>query len=370
MTHARRPFLLTPLGALVAVACVGIVAMAVWMAINRNVPEKAAPDSGRAVPLDPNNADAVFQRGCEYLKARQYDKAVADFERLVQQIDPDNRLGYASRKEYAEAYLGQGTAIRGEGRQLLKGAMNARRGSEGTLAKAKMQQAVDLFTKAVRHDPTNALLYSRRGTCLLQLGQLDAAVDDLTKAIGFGTQEQDLDLIYRGFAYVKTATRQGADPAARNELLEKSKADYLAAREKNPRNADAEYLLAECHVQLGDYQAAIGPYQSAIEKHPQWPDPWFSLRDAYFYQGNCFLLTGDLAKAAEDFSRALDLTGDFIATPAETAKAMHALAAEFAKRKQLREANECNEKAIGLAPDQAAKEEYRAAGKPWKADKP
>jgi len=49
---------------------------------------------------------------------------------------------------------------------------------------------------------------------------------------------------------------------------------------------------------------------------------------------------------------------------------MHALAAEFAKRKQLREANECNEKAIGLAPDQAAKEEYRAAGKPWKADKP
>ncbi len=370
MTHARRPFLLTPLGAVAAVACVGIVALAVWMAINRNVPEEAAPDSGRAAPLDPNNADAVFQRGCTYLKARQYDKALADFERLMQTIDLDNRLGYASRKEYAEAYLGQGTALRGEGRQLLKGAMNARQGSEGTLAKAKMQQAVDLFTNGIRHDPANALLYSRRGTCFLVLGQTDAAADDLTRAIAVGSQDVDLDLLYRGFVYLKMATRQGADPAARKQLLEKSKADYLAAREKNPRNADAEYLLAECYVQLGDYQAAIGPYQSAIEKHPQWPDPWFSLRDAYFYQGNCFLLTGDLAKAADDFSQVLKLPGESVAAPAETAMALHALAAEFAKRKQFGEANEWNEKAIGLAPDQAAKEEYRAAGRPWKAEKP
>jgi len=363
MTHARRPFLLTPLGALVAAACVGIVALAVWMAVNRNEPEEAAP-------FDPNNADAVFQRGCASLKAGQYDKALADFERLVQKIDPDNRLGYASRKEYAEAYLGQGTAIRGEARQLLKGAMNAPRGSEGTLATAKMQQAVDLFTNGIRHDPANALLYSRRGTCFLVLGQTDAAVDDLTKAIGFGTQDQDLDLIYRGFAYVKMATRHGADPAARKELLEKSKADYLAASSRNPKNADADYLLAECYVQLDDYQAAIRPYDNAVDKYPQWPNPWFSLRDAYFYRGNCCLLTGDLAKAAGDFSQVLNLSGESVAGPAETAGALHALAAKFAKRKQFREANEWNEKAIGLAPDQAVKEKYRAAGKPWKAEKP
>lgn len=364
--NARKSLRLVLLVALLGVLCLGVVVFVVLMAIHRDSADHAAPESSRAVPLDPNNADAVFQRGCAYLKARQYDKALTDFERLVQQIDPDNRLGYASRKEYAEAYLGQGTAVRGEGRQLLTEAISAHRGKEGTLAEAKMQQAVDLFTKGIRHDPANALLYSRRGTSFLVLRRTDAAVDDLTKAIGFGTQDQDLDLIYRGFAYVKMATRQGADPATRKELLEKSKADYLAAREKNPGNADAEYLLAECYVQLGEYQAAIGPYQSAIKKRPQWPNPWFSLRDACFYQGNCFLLTGDLPSAAADFSRVLSLTGDFIAEPAEAANALHALATGFAKQNQVDEAERWNEKAIELAPDKATKEQYRESQKRWK----
>ena len=339
-----------------------------------DLPDDAVAHFSRAIQLDPLNADAHFYRGSAYLKKRQYDKALADFEHLMQKIDPDNRLGYGSRKEYGEVYLEQGTAVRDQAQELRNEAANSKdekeKAKNETQARAKIQEAVELFGKGVRHDPNSALLFSRRGTSLLQLGKTDQAVEDLTSAIKLDTEGADRDLVYRGWAYVKMATLRGSDPQTRKEFLEKAKADYLAAGKKNPKNADADYLLAEWYRQLGDYKAAIGPSDDAIKKLPHWPNAWFTAKDAYFYRGNCCLATGDLQKAADDFSQVLKLPGESVAGPADIATTLHALAAEFAKRKQLKEADQWNEKAIELAPDQATKEEYRSAGKAWKAQKP
>ena len=339
-----------------------------------DLPDDAVTHFTGAIQLDPVNADAHFYRGCAYLKKRQYDKALADFELLMRKIDPDNRSGYFSRKEYGEAYLGQGTAIRDQGKDLLIQAANAKdekeRAAKEAQAQARIQQAADLFQKAIPHDPQNALLYSRLGTSLLQLKKTDEGIKALTSAIKLDTDGVDMDLVYRGSAYVRMATLQPSGSAAQKDLLEKAKADYQTAAKKNPKNADADYLLAECYLQLGDYAAAIGPYDDAIKKLPHWPNAWFTAKDALFYQGNCCLATGDLQKAADDFSQVLKLTGESVAGPGETARALHALAAEFAKRKQPKEAAEWNEKAIGLAPEPATKDQYREAEKAWKAAKP
>jgi tetratricopeptide (TPR) repeat protein len=338
--------------------------------LQQDLPDDAIVHLTGAIQLDPQGADAHFYRGCAYLKKRQFDKALTDFELLTQKIDPDNHLGYASRKEYGEAYLGQGTAIRDQGKDLLVQAANAKneneRAAKEAQARAKIQQAADLFGKGISHDPQNALLYSRLGTSLLQLKQTDEGIKALTGAIKLDTKDVDLDLVYRGSAYVRLATQQPAGSAARKDLLEKAKADYLAAAKKNPKNADADYLLAECYGQLGEYKAGVGPYDEAIKKLPNWPNAWFTAKDAYFYQGTYCLVTGDLQRAADDFSQVLKLAGDSVAGPAETARALHALAAEFAKRKQFHEAAQWNEKAIGLAPTQAAKQEYREAEKAWR----
>jgi tetratricopeptide (TPR) repeat protein/serine/threonine protein kinase len=338
--------------------------------LQQDLPDDAIVHFNGAIQLDPQSADAYLYRGRAYLKKRLYDKALADFEYLMQKIDPDNRLGYGSRKEYGEVYLEQGTAVRDQGKELLIAAAKSTdekgRAAKEAQAREKIQAAVELFSKGVRHDPNSALLFSRRGTSLLQLGKTDQAVEDLTSAIKLDTEGADMDLVYRGSTYVKMATLQPSGSAARKELLEKAKADYRAAGKKNPKNADADYLLAECYLQLGDYKAAIGPYDDAIKKLPHWPNAWFTVKDAYFYQGNCCLANGDLQRAAGDFSQFLKLTGDSVAGPAETARTLHALAAEFAKLKQLKEASQWNEKAIGLAPDQAVKEQYREAEKAWK----
>jgi len=335
-----------------------------------DLPDDAITHLNAAIQLDALNPDAHFYRGRAYLKKRQYDKALADFERLVQKIDPNNELGYASRKEYGEAYLGVGTSIRDQGKQLLIEAVNSNDPKKDELARAKFQQAVEQFAKGIQHDGKNALLFSRRGTTLLQLGKPEEAVEDLSKAINLDAEGADMDLVYRGSVYVKMAMRPGSDAQARKNLLEKAKADYLAAGKKNPKNADADYLLAECCVQLGDYKGAIGPYDNAIQKFAQWADAWFSLRNAHFYRGNCYLATGDLPKAADDFSQALKLPGELSADPANMAKAFHKLAAEFAKLKQFPQAAQWNQKAIELTPDEASKEAYRAAEKAWKTEKP
>jgi tetratricopeptide (TPR) repeat protein len=335
-----------------------------------DLPDDAITHFNDAIKLDPLNADAYLYRGRAYMKKRQFDKALADFEHLTEKIDPDNRLGYGSRKEYGEVYLEQGTAVRDQGARLRTEAADSNDEKEkekkAALARARIQEAVDLFGKGVRHDPRNALLFSRRGTSLLQLGKTDQAVEDLTSAIKLDTEGADTDLVYRGWAYVKKANLQPSGSQARKDLLEKAKADYLAAGKKNPKNADADYLLAECYRQLGDFKEAIGPSDDAIKKLPDWPNAWFTAKDAYFYQGNCCLATGDLQKAADDFSQVLKLPGESVAGPADIATTLHALATEFAKRKQFKEANEWNEKAIGLAPDQAVKEQYREAEKAWK----
>ncbi len=334
--------------------------------LQQDLPDDAIVHFNGAIQLDPQSADAYLYRGRAYLKKRQYDKALADFEYLMQKIDPDNRQGYASRKEYGEAYLGRGTAVRDEGKQLLIEAVTAGDAKKEELARAKIQEAVDQFAKGIRHDPGSAILLSRRGTSLLQLGKLDEAVQDLSKAIELGAADVDMDLVYRGAVYVKMASQRKSDPEAWAELLKKAKADFLAAGKKNPKNADADYLLAECCVQLDDYQGAIAFYDNAIKNHAEWPDPWFSLKNAHYYRGNCHLSTGGFKEAAEDFSQALKLPGELPAEPARTARAFHKLASELAKLKQLPEAITWNEKAIGLAPDQGAKEQYREAGKAWK----
>ncbi len=260
--------------------------------------------------------------------------------------------------------------MRDQGKQLLIDADAvddaAKKKEKEAAGRAKIEQAVDEFTKAIQHDPRNALLWSRRGTSLLQLGKLDEAAADLTKAIEFGTSDVDADLVYRGSVYEKMASREKADPKAKAELLKRAAADFSSAAAKNPRNADAEYLLAECCILLDDFKGAIAAYDGAIQRQPQWPDPWFTLKTAYYYRGNCHLSVGNVRDAANDFAKAMALPGDLPDEPDKTARVFHKLAAEFAKLKQFDEATPWNRQAIALAPDEATKAEYRAAEKEWK----
>jgi tetratricopeptide (TPR) repeat protein len=206
----------------------------------------------------------------------------------------------------------------------------------------------------------------------LQLGEFAKAADDLSQAIEFGSRDVDVDLCYRGYVYERMAARQKkSDPQAWTELLNKAGADFAAADKKNPQNADADYLLAEYCTQLDDYKGAIAAYDNAIQKAPKWPNPWvFSLKNAYYYRGTCYLRTGDLKEAGDDFSRTLALPGDLPAGPGGTAQVLHKLATEFAKQKQFPDAVKWNQQAIALMPDEATKEQFRAAQKGWKEGAP
>ena len=240
--------------------------------LEQDLPDDAITHFNAAIKLDPLNADAYLYRGRAYMKKRQFDKALADFEHLMEKIDPDNRLGYGSRKEYGEVYLEQGTAVRDQAQKLRDEAARSNDEKEKArmeaMARARIQEAVDLFGKGVPHDPKNALLFSRRGTSLLQLGKIDLAIEDLTSAIKLDTEGADRDLVYRGWAYVKMATPQPSGSPARKEPPGESQGGLRGRGKEEPEERRRRLLAGRVLPPVGRLQGGDRPVRRRHQEAP------------------------------------------------------------------------------------------------------
>ena len=64
--------------------------------------DKAIADFGRAIAIDPNNADVYHNRGFTYSVLGEYAKAIADYDRAIA-IDPNDADVYNSRASAHEA---------------------------------------------------------------------------------------------------------------------------------------------------------------------------------------------------------------------------------------------------------------------------
>ncbi len=333
--------------------------------------DEALEHLAAAVQAAPQDASARFYLGVALAKSKRFSEATQAFE-MAAKLDANGHLGYHSRPEYADAYLGVATGLADEAKELMRRAASSGDGVNQSKATALLKQAVAQLDRAVQHDPKRSLLWSRRGALRRYIPDFEGALEDISQAIALGGDAVDKDLVFRGELRQRMAIRRETPAAQKTQLLRQARQDFQEAAKKNPDNADAHFFLAGVETLLADnedakaaYAAAVAAYSRAIDAYPRWPDPWFTLPEAYYGRGTVRILTGQLREAAEDFARVLEGKEPLPADRADIARTLHELAKEFHKARQPEEARRWNRQAIDVAIHPATRQRYQAAERSW-----
>jgi tetratricopeptide (TPR) repeat protein len=202
---------------------------------------------------EPASANGLVQRGMVFTKARQYARAIADFDaalRLDGRYAP--ALGERGRAEYLQedddgAVRDCGAAIEADPKLAAAYCWRA----AALCRKGDASRAVADCTAALAIDGQNALARAVRGDAYRRLGDLDKALADCDEAVWLDRQLAAAYL-YRGEVY---AQKREPDKA----IAEFTKAlqfdDHLS--EAHCGRADAEWFKSDVAAALADYDQAL-----------------------------------------------------------------------------------------------------------------
>ena len=143
-------------------------------------------------------------------------------------------------------------------------------------AARNLQQALQLYGRAIAADPSQAEVYYKRANVLKDLGQFEAAIADYNQAI-----ERKPDY---AFAYCNRGVVEH-----RQKLMDAARNSFDRAIELDPDDAFPHYnralLMQDCHR----WDEAIASYDRAIATNPQFAD-------AQFNRAMALLTVGDFAR--------------------------------------------------------------------------
>jgi len=220
--------------------------------------EEATEHYNQVLKLNPNLAEAYFNRGFAYDKLNQYERAIEDYNRAIE-LNP----------EFTDAYNGRGVAY-GE--------------------KGGFDSAIEDFDKAIEFNPDSVGAYSNRGAAYYMKGEFDTAIADFNKAIELNP-ESAAAYSNRGLAY------------ANKGEFDRAIEDYNRAIELSPNMAEAYYNRGNAYGEKGEFERAIENYNRAIEFNPEFTD-------AYSNRGAAYGGKRDFDSAIEDFDKAIEFNPD------------------------------------------------------------
>jgi tetratricopeptide (TPR) repeat protein len=190
----------------------------------QNRPMAALNDFSKAIELAPTQPELYVRRARAYEKLQQADKAVADL-RFAAELDPKDKQTWL--------YLG-----------------------DVFLNVNEAQMALDNYKKALELDPNYAEAYAQSAQADIKNKDLAAAEQAFEKAIAVATYRPERFLMQRGKFHEDT----GAP--------EKALADYRAARDASPANADAWFAETKILQQLQRKDEALTALGKYIELRP------------------------------------------------------------------------------------------------------
>lgn len=210
--------------------------------------DKALEDLNQAIKLDPELAIAYNNRGSLYDRTGQKNEAIIDFNKAIE-LNQELAIAYGNRAlvslklskfeqaivDYTKAleldnnnveyYIGRGSAnLSLEHYNAAKEDYNAAlviedENLEALFGLGKAYQslnnndkALEYYSRAIKKEPNNSLsadAYNNRGNIWSSRGQLEAAIEDYTKAIGINSR-MDVAYFNRGLAFRALGDREKA----------------------------------------------------------------------------------------------------------------------------------------------------------------
>ncbi|KAL0021276.1 hypothetical protein WJX79_005975 [Trebouxia sp. C0005] len=192
-------------------------------------PDAALADFERAVQLDgAANTDFLRNRGLCFRARREYNKAVEDFDRVLQRCPAD--LAALSNRGYAFRKLG------------------------------KFAAASEDYTAALKQSPGTVRLYNNRGYCLAKLGKYKSAIQDYQQVIQLDPANAHA-YHNRGISFDKLGQ------------FEEAVADFTTVLKLDPTNVNAYFNRGSAYDSLGEYEKAVADYAHALDLDSSSADP-------------------------------------------------------------------------------------------------
>ena len=251
--------------------------------------EKALADFNKVIETHPKNAKYYFLRGEIHSKLKQHEKAIADVKKAIE-ISPKHVSDYLNRshvylelKEYEQAIADLNKAIDVNPEYVTSYLV---RGHFHFLLKYYKKAIAD-FNKAIETNPRDAIAYNFRGLAYHELKDYDKAIADFNKAIAIDPKHESYYFI-RGYVYLE------------QKQYEKAIVDFSKAIEINPKYVIAYDARGLAYLESKQYKKALDDSNKAIELNPE---------NAEFYTVRGYVYRGlkEYNKALADFNKALTI---------------------------------------------------------------
>jgi tetratricopeptide (TPR) repeat protein len=284
-------------------------------------------DLGRKITDHPSDPELLQQRAKYYLLDHQEKQAFADISKAVS-LSPDNPSLYIT---LSDVYLGMGKPDNCS-EALLKAISLDPRNNSAMLRLSKLSLIIkdykatfEYVKKALEIEPHNPQAYFTRALAFLEKGDTISAVQDLKRTV-----DQDQGF-YDAYIELGELYSMRKDPIA---------ADYLKNAIKiRPDSREALYMLGMYYQESGKYEDAIETYSKLAKADSTFKEAPYNtgyiylvyLRDfrkaagffsealkldpayveALFNRGYAYELSGEYAKAYQDYNHVLDLRANY-----------------------------------------------------------
>jgi len=153
--------------------------------------EGAINEYSKALKIDPEYTDALYERGLSKIEIHDFEGAIKDYTKALK-INPEFYYGYGFRGD-VNTTLGEYTAALADYEQALEINPNYCHAlSRAGYLKAELKDykgAIDYYSRAIDIDSTKAVNFFNRGLSKRRLSQLVDAIDDFDKAINLSQND-------------------------------------------------------------------------------------------------------------------------------------------------------------------------------------
>ena len=216
---------------------------------------KAIKDYDQAITLDPQYAEAYYNRGLAKGAQGRHEEAIHDFTQAI-----------AINSKYVEVYYNRGFAKYKLGRN---------------------EEAIEDYDQTIALDSKHVYAYNNRGIAKGEMGNYAEAIQDYDRAIALDSKD--------AIAY----NNRGLAKGEMGNYAEAIK-DYDQAIAINPREASAYNNRGLAKFESGEHEEAIKDFDQAIKLDSTYID-------AYNNRGDAKSALGRHKEAIQDYDQAIEL---------------------------------------------------------------